>query len=67
MEFRYDVAYRAGAFSGERTVYAEDEEQAIAKVKTWVSRMMVIPVHSESYRIIKDESDQKNFPNEDDQ
>jgi hypothetical protein len=48
----YTVHYQAGTYSGNRTVNASDDEEAIAKVKSWVHREMTIPMYSESYKIV---------------
>jgi hypothetical protein len=48
----YTVKYHAGTYSGTRTVTAEDEDEAIAKVRGWVRREMSLPMYSDSYRII---------------
>jgi hexokinase len=48
----YTIKYHAGTYSGTTTVVAEDDEQAIAKVKKWVSQQMTAPMYSEGYKII---------------
>ncbi len=50
----YDVKYQAGTYSGTRRVSAEDEEQAIAKVRAWVRREMSLPMYSDSYKVINE-------------
>lgn len=49
---QFTVKYHAGTYSGTKTVWADDEEEAIAKVKAWVHKQMTIPMYSESYKII---------------
>lgn len=49
---KYTVEYYAGTYKGKREVYADDEEQAIAKVKTWVKRQMSEPMYADGYKII---------------
>lgn len=48
----YRVRYQAGTYSGTRTVNAEDDEQALAKVRAWVHSEMCAPMYAESYRIV---------------
>ncbi len=52
----FTVTYTVGTYSGERTVSAEDGEEAIAKVKRWVRRETSMGMALESYRV-SDESD----------
>lgn len=47
----FTVKYQAGTYSGERTVSADEEDQAIAIVKAWVHRQMTLPMYYESYTI----------------
>lgn len=53
----YTVEYVAGSYFGERTVTAEDEEQAIAKVRAWVRRQMSHAMYSESYKVTSQTED----------
>jgi hypothetical protein len=48
----YTVKYQAGTYSGKRTVNAEDEENAIAKVRSEVRKSMTWPMYYDSYRIV---------------
>lgn len=48
---RYTIRYQAGPYSGTRTVLADNEDHAIAKVRAEVRRSMSLPMYSESYRI----------------
>lgn len=48
----FTVRYHAATYSGTRTVHAEDEEHAIAKVRAEVHRSMSLPMYSESYRVV---------------
>lgn len=48
----YTVKYHAGTYSGTRTVNAEDEEEAIAKVRARIRKEMTLPMYSDSYKII---------------
>jgi hypothetical protein len=49
---QYTVKYHAGTYTGTRTVWADDEEHAIAIVKAWVHKTMTLSMYSESYKII---------------
>ena len=49
---QYTVKYYAGTYSGTKTVSADDEEHAIAKVKAWVRREMSIPMYADGYKIV---------------
>lgn len=51
---RYTVKYRAGPYSGTRVVRAEDEDEAIEKVKAEIRREMTLPMYSCSCRVISD-------------
>lgn len=56
----YTVKYYAGTYSGKRTVIAEDEDEAIAKVRAWVRREMTLPMYSDGYEIV-DSSEDENY------
>ena len=60
----YTVKYRAGTYSGKRTVNASDEEEAIAKVRAQIHRDMTLPMYSDSYKVI-DGRDEEENDNED--
>lgn len=49
----YTVKYHAGTYHGEKTVEAEDGQEAINKVRAWVRKLMVIPMYTDGYKIIK--------------
>lgn len=51
------VKYYAGPYSGKRTVYAEDHEEAIAKVRAMIRKDMTLPMYSDGYKVVNDESD----------
>lgn len=57
----YDVAYQAADYKGVRRVSAEDEDEAIMKVKAWVGREMVLAMYYESYRIVGYIEDNGNY------
>ena len=44
------VSYVAGSYSGARVVRAEDEAEAISKVRAWVRKEMSLPMYAESYK-----------------
>lgn len=45
------VKYQAGPYAGTRTVEAEDNDQAVAKVRAWVRREMTLPMYADAYRV----------------
>ncbi len=47
---RFRVTYQYATYSGERTVLAEDSEQAVAIVKRELRPYMTLPMAYESYR-----------------
>ena len=51
---RYQVRYQAATYTGIRTVWAEDGEEAIAKVKQQIHREMTLPMYYEHYSIEKE-------------
>jgi len=53
----YTVRYQAGTYSGSRRVHAEDEEQAIDKVRAQIRREMSLPMYADSYRVVTEETD----------
>jgi len=54
---RFTVRYQAGPYSGERTVDADEDEHAIAKVRHAIRKEMSLPMYSESYRVISSENE----------
>ena len=48
----FKVKYYAGPYSGVRTVRAEDEEQAIAIVRSKIRKEMSLSMYSDGYRVI---------------
>lgn len=54
---KYTIKYHAGAYSGKRTVFADDEEEAIAKVRASIRREMSLPMYSDSYKVVDLEDD----------
>lgn len=49
---RYTIEYYYGTYSGTRVVYAEDGEQAIAKMWRGLRQYMTLGMASKSARII---------------
>lgn len=49
----YTVRYQAAQYEGSKTVRAEDEEHAIAKIKDWVHKQNISPMYSESYKVVE--------------
>lgn len=56
MQRSFIVRYVAGPYSGTRTVTAEDEDQAISLVRKEIRRQMTLPMYSDSYRIVREET-----------
>lgn len=48
----YTVKYYAATYSGKRRVQADDEDDAIAKVKREIRSQMSLPMYSDGYRIV---------------
>ncbi len=48
----FTIRYEAASYSGERTVEAEDQDQAIAMVRAWVRKQMTLPMYYESYKAV---------------
>ena len=48
-EQHWRVKYQYGTYSGERLVWAESREEAIASVKRMLAPHMTLPVAHESY------------------
>lgn len=53
----FKVKYYAGTYSGTRTVQADDDEHAIAKVRAWVRGKMTEPMYSDGYQVIEQDDD----------
>ena len=49
---KFTVRYRAGTYSGTRTVWAADQAAAIDKVKRAIRKEMTLPMYSDSYRVV---------------
>lgn len=49
---RYEVRYQAATYEGTVTVWADDEEQAIAIARGRVRKQMTLPMYYESYTIV---------------
>ena len=47
------VKYYAGPYAGERTVEAEDADDAIRQVKGWVNRTMTLPMYADGYKVVR--------------
>lgn len=50
----FKVKYYAATYNGIKTVHAEDEEEAIAKVRAWVQKQMTLPMYSDGYKVIEE-------------
>lgn len=48
----FKVRYHAGPYSGVRHTWAEDGEEAIAKVRAEIRGMMSLSMYSDSYRVV---------------
>lgn len=51
----YTVKYYAGTYEGKRRVQAEDEEEAINKVRSWVRKEMTLSMYSDGYKVISED------------
>ena len=49
----FTVEYQYGTYSGTRRVHAEDEEQAIAKVRKWCRENSSLPMAYEHYKVVR--------------
>ena len=54
----YKVKYYAGTYSGTRTVNADDEEHAIAKVRAMIRKDMTLPMYSDGYKVIDSDEEE---------
>ena len=54
----YTIRYQAGTYSGTRIVNANDEEEAIAKVRAKIRQEMTLPMYYDSYEVIDTISDE---------
>lgn len=61
----YTVRYYAGPYSGNRTVNASDEEEAIEKVRGQIRREMTLPMYSDGYKIVSSSEDRRDNEEED--
>jgi len=52
----YTVRYQAATYSGTRTVKAEDEEDAICKVRAQIRKQMTLPMYSDSYSVVSSDT-----------
>lgn len=55
---RFRVKYYAGSYSGTRTVHAEDEEEAITKVRAHIRSEMTLPMYADGYKIVDTEDEE---------
>lgn len=53
----FKVKYYAGTYNGTKAVSADDEEEAIAKVKAWVGKEMTIPMYADGYKVVDQEDE----------
>lgn len=55
----YIVKYYAGTYEGRQEVEADDQEEAIAKVKRYVRRNMTMSMYADGYKVVSsnDEED----------
>ncbi len=53
--YRYVIQYHAATYSGTRTVWADDGDEAIAKVRRMIRKEMSLSMYSDSYKIIERE------------
>jgi hypothetical protein len=50
--YQYTIQYYAGTYKGTHTVWADNEEEAIAKVRAWVRKEMTLPMYSDGYKVV---------------
>ena len=55
---KFTIGYRAGTYSGTRTVWAADETAAIDKVRRAIRKEMTLPMYSDSYRVVDGSDDE---------
>ena len=55
---KFTIRYRAGTYSGTRTVWAADETAAIDKVRRAIRKEMTLPMYSDSYRVVDGSDDE---------
>lgn len=56
---KYIVQYYAGTYNGNKTVYAEDQEDAISQVRTWVRKNCTLSMYSDGYKVINSEDEEE--------
>lgn len=56
----YKVKYYAGSYSGIRTVSADDDEEAIAKVKSRIRKDMTLSMYSDGYEIVDSDYEEED-------
>lgn len=49
---RYEIKYQAGPYEGTRFVFADDEDEAISKVKLQIRRQMTLSMYYDSYKVV---------------
>jgi hypothetical protein len=52
MLLKYTIQYQAGPYSGTRDVIAEDDNEAVEKVRAKIREEMSISMYADSYKII---------------
>lgn len=57
----YTVKYSAATYSGTRKVSADDEEEAIRKVRKMIRSEMTLSMYSDSYKVIAEQEDDNGF------
>lgn len=49
---QYTVRYQAATYTGVRVVWADDEEHAIAMVRSRIRKEMSLPMYYEHYKVV---------------
>lgn len=49
---QYTVKYQAATYSGTRVVWADDEDHAIAIVRSKIRKEMTLPMYYEHYEVV---------------
>ena len=57
----YTVKYYAGPYSGQKTVSADDEEEAIQKVRRDIRGQMTLSMYSDGYKIVSELEEDEDY------
>lgn len=54
--YKYTIKYYYGTYKGTRTVWADDEEEAVGKMWRGLKQYMTLPMACQSHEVISVES-----------